>query len=123
MKLPRFDGEAEHPLQDRQLAIDLAGRDRPSDLWHFLPCAVPISDSSRWASEVRIGHSLRDVRTDVAGRDRRQPLVPKERREVLVDPPLGIDVRALAVCFVVVELESSSFRLLRGYVQRGQLGA
>jgi hypothetical protein len=35
--------------------------------------------------------------------DRQQPLVPKERSKVLVDPPLGIDVRTLAVRLVVVE--------------------
>jgi hypothetical protein len=68
MQLPQFDREAEHPLHDRQLAIDLAGRDRPSDLWHFLPRAVPMSDSSRWASEIRVGHALRYVRTNVARR-------------------------------------------------------
>lgn len=73
-----------------------------------------MSDPPRWASEVRVGHPLRDVRTDVARRDRRQPLLPEERREVLVDPPFGIDVRALAVRLVVVE------HVLCGFVERDQ---
>ena len=79
-----------------------------------MPRAVASSEPPRWASEVRFGHPFRDVRSDVACGDRRQPLVPEERREVLVDPPFGIDVGALAVRLVVVE------HVLRGFVERDQ---
>ena len=112
MQLPRFDREAEHPLQHRQLAIDLANRHRPPHLGQFLPRAVATFHPPRRPSQVRVGETLRDVRTDVARRDRRQPLVPEERREVLVDPPLGIDVGALAIRLVVVE------HVFRGFVER-----
>src|SRR4051794_39998971 len=62
--------------------------------------------------KVSISETLRDVRTDVARRERRQPLVPKERNKMFVDPTLRIDVRLLSVRLVVVE------HVLRGFVKR-----